>query len=256
MLEYTRRIEWLSQKLRRLLTLISETGLKVTIINTTESEAGVRNVLSNYRTPTGLVRTTSSGAVQFESSLEEDFAELLDFNRDVATITAQPLTIRFSVDSGEPTKYTPDFLCTFRPEEDYPVEPSTLYEVKYHGELKDRWAKLKPGFRAATRLCKERGWHFRLITEKQIRTPYLDNVKILRRFRNLEDSDEYGISLLTQLEKLGHSTPNQLLAITFASKTRRLYAMPLLWRLIAIGFVGCDLSSNLNMNSEIWDREL
>jgi hypothetical protein len=43
----------------------------------------------------------------------------------------------------------------------------------------------RPKFRAAQRYARQQGWRFRLVTERHMRTPYLENAKFLRPYRTL-----------------------------------------------------------------------
>jgi uncharacterized protein YchJ len=49
----------------------------------------------------------------------------------------------------------------------------------YVDDLRQHWTDYRPKFRAAGRYAQQRGWRFRLVTERHVRTPYLDNVKSL-----------------------------------------------------------------------------
>lgn len=227
-------------------------GLKNTIISTTESVNGVRNVISNRRVATGHVKTVRGESVPFEATLERDFLYLADFNSRVCKIVAQPLRIVYADETGVNTNYTPDFLVKFRPIGDEPAWSPILYEVKYREELVDRWQELRPKFRAATALCRERGWRFRIITDQFIRTPFLKNVIFLRNYLQWSDKDGLGIILMQTMHVLGQSTPAELLAASFWSKDRRMLAVGVMWNLIATRGIGADLTQPLTMESEIW----
>jgi hypothetical protein len=188
--------------------------------------------------------------------LERDFVELLDFNTAVSGIIAQPIRLRYSVDESEPTTYTPDYLVRFRPIGNRRAASPALCEVKYEEELQDRRDELAPKFAAARKLCRERNWRFRTITERYVRVAYLKNVKLLRSFRDEADPEALGHMLMLELERLKDSTPKELLAATFMGPDRRVMAMRSLWRLVANRVIGCDLSQPLTMDSEIWHREL
>lgn len=228
------------------------TEFKNTVISTTESKFGVRDVITNRRVSTGHVNTACRGYVPFEATLERDFLYLADFNSRISNITAQPLRISYNVDSETVSTYTPDFLVEFRPIGDEPAWSPILYEIKYREELHDRWQELRPRFRAATSLCRERGWRFRIVTEKFIRTPFLKNVMFLRNYLVWPDNDGLGMIMLQAIRELQQSTPAELLAASFWSKDRRMLAVGVLWNLIATRGIGADLTEPLTMESEIW----
>jgi hypothetical protein len=158
----------------------------------------VRKIPKNYRSLTGLVATMKragpgvrGGMAGFESSLERDLLILLDFDPAVLSYEEQPVRIDYRDAQGHARHYTPDVLVTWRCD----GVPSHLVEVKYRADLKTDRRALKPAFRAAHGHARERGWTFRLLTEVEIRTPYLRNVKrycqmlCMGRRRILEFSD-------------------------------------------------------------------
>ncbi len=229
--------------------------MKITIIDVTEAEEGVRAIPRNYRSVTGRVETLRGDSVGYESTLERDFVHLLDFNARVGKVIGQPLRIRFAVEGGPARSYTPDMLVRFLPIGDSKAWRPTVYEVKYREELEDRRQELTPGFMAARTVCRARGWNFRVVTERYIRNTYLQNVQFLRDYRAYPDDGAKSLMLLRSMEKLRVATPAQLLAATFMDKTNRMEAVGVLWRLITSRAIGANLMNSLNMASEIWHEE-
>lgn len=231
------------------------TDHEITIVDVTESEKGVRKIPMSYRSVTG--RAQASGeTVPYESTLERDFAYLADFDDEVDTIISQPLCIRYRVNNGRLRRYTVDFLLKFRPQDGLRRRRPGLYEIKYREELRDRWGELESGFRAARQLCRSRGWSFRVVTERQIRGPYLENVLFLRGFRTYDDNAGLGLRLLETLEELQVTTPAILLAAAFQDLENRAMAVGVMWRLLTMGYIGANLAFPLNMASEIWFEEV
>jgi hypothetical protein len=229
--------------------------MEITIIDVTESEKGVRSIPRNYRAVTGRVETLCGDSVGYESTLERDFAHLLDFNARVGKIISQPVRIRYQVDGEGAQSYTPDYLVRFVPIGNAKPWRPTLYEVKYREELFDRGSELAPGFAAARKVCRARGWNFRVVTERYIRNTYLDNVQFLRDYRVYPDDGAKSLMLLQTMEKLKVATPAQLLAATFMDLTNRMEAVGVMWRLITSRAIGANLMAKLNMASEIWHEE-
>jgi len=229
--------------------------MSFTIIDVTESDNGVREIPKNYRSVTGEVETLRCGPVGFESTIERDFVHLLDFNTRVGTILSQPLRIKYQEEGQRARTYTPDYLVRFLPEGNSPPWRTTVYEVKYREELSDRWGELAPGFAAARRFCRARGWNFRVVTERYIRNTYHDNVQFLRDYRMYPDDGVISQMLLSNMKKLRVATPGQLLAVTFADMTNRMEAVGVLWRLITCRAIGANLMVSLNMSSEIWHED-
>jgi len=159
----------------------------------------VRTVPKNYRSLTGLVpnpRTQSMTA--FESSLERDFLLLLDFDPDVEWFEEQPVKIIYHDAKGRRRTYTPDVLVRYRtdPPQARHTKP-LLCEVKYRDDLRQHWAEYRPKFRAAQCYARQQGWRFHVVTERHVRTPYLENVKFLRSYRILPVNDSYRTQLLS-----------------------------------------------------------
>jgi len=141
----------------------------------------VRKIAKSYRNVTGIVAAAkAAGPAQFESTLERDFLTQLEFSPYVRNFEAQPVTLRWH-DAERERRYTPDVLVYFKAQ--HGIEPTPLLrEVKYRSDLREQWLDLKPTFRAAVRFARAQGWRFKLVTEAEIRTPYLENARFVREF--------------------------------------------------------------------------
>jgi hypothetical protein len=193
----------------------------------------------------------------FESSLERDLFIILDFDQSVASFEEQPLHIPFTDDQGRPRIYTPDVLIYYHPNAvSAHQRPPLLAEVKYRHDLFKNWKELKPKFKAARSYTREQGWQrFRIFTEIEIRTPYLDNAKFLRGYTHTELVADEVHMLLDTLSTLRVATPQSLLFVCSEDMMRRAELMPVLWRLIAQNYIGCDLDEHLTMESAIWSLD-
>lgn len=229
--------------------------MKITIIDVTESDLGVRQVPMNYRSVTGRVQTLDGQTVSFESTLERDLVLLMDFDPRIARITHQPMKIRYRLESGEERAYTPDYLATSRGSPLRKPARPLLFEVKYLDELRDRWSDLEAGFRAARMVCAQRRWGFQVVDERCIRDDYLKNVTFLRDYRSYPSDGKSALMLLQTLQELQVSTPSELLAATFMDLTNRMQAVGAMWRMVANGSIGANLRQRLTMKSEIWYEE-
>jgi TnsA endonuclease N terminal/TnsA endonuclease C terminal len=214
----------------------------------------VRMVPKNYRSLTGLVpnpRTQSMTA--FESSLERDFLLLLDFDPDVEFFEEQPVKIIYHDVKGRRRTYTPDVLVRYRtdPPQARHTKP-LLCEVKYRDDLRQHWAEYRPKFRAAQRYARQQGWRFHVVTERYVRTPYLENVKFLRSYRTLPVNDSYRTQLLSTLATLEATNPASLLAAVFQDRWQQAQLLPILWQLVATRQIGTDLEQPLTMQSCLW----
>ncbi|OQR35671.1 hypothetical protein BWR59_06155 [Pseudomonas sp. Bc-h] len=189
----------------------------------------------------------------YESALERDMMELIRFDRRVGSFTAQPLTISYSSIDGKACSYTPDGLITF-------VDQSIggapiLYEIKYREDFRGNWRVLMPKFRAAKKYCAEVGWRFHVYTENEVRTPYLANTKFLWPFIGRSVDLAICSILLDSVLRLGMATPEILLREALALKYDTGRVIPVLWHLIAVGRIGCDLQEKLTLSSRVWSAE-
>lgn len=217
----------------------------------------VRIVPKNYRNLTGLVPNSRTQAMTaFESTLERDFLLLLDFDPDVEFYEEQPLKITYHDETGQRRTYTPDVLVRYRTEcVKVGRSKPHLCEVQYRDDLRQHWTEYHPKFRAAQRYARQQGWRFRLVTERHVRTPYLDNVKFLGSYRVMHVDDAHQAQLLRILSEVKETDPVSLLALISADRWRQAQLLPTLWQLIASRQVGADLAQPLTMRSRIWLKE-
>jgi hypothetical protein len=190
---------------------------------------------------------------RYESTLERDLMELIRFDPTVCSFVAQPLTIEYRTADGEKRKFTPDGLIHFK--EGGPQLASVLYEVKYRDDFRKQWKILMPKFRAAKAYCAERGWSFQVFTEREIRTPYLANIKFLWPFLDRIPCPRAADRMSSALVELREATPESVLIAISKSTMSRIELIPVLWHLIAVGEIGCDLEKSLSMASKIWALE-
>lgn len=74
----------------------------------------VRKIPPNYRSVTGSISFRSRKSVRFESTLERDFYEILDFDLNVDDIDGQPVLIEYEDETVRAKHYTPDVLVMYR----------------------------------------------------------------------------------------------------------------------------------------------
>jgi len=210
----------------------------------------VRKIGIGTRSITG--RVPSLG--KYESTLERDLMEILRFDPDIERFTPQPLTIEYYDQNGKLRSYTPDGLIHFKSTPSLYITP-VLYEVKYRADFRKDWKTLLPKFRAAKTYCLNHGWRFQVFTEREIRTPYLNNVKFLWPYLEQTPSSEKKIQMLQILSDLDEADPDLLLCALCNDPMNRARLIPALWHLIGIGAIGCDLNIPLTMRSRIWAKE-
>lgn len=210
----------------------------------------VRKIPKNYRNLTGIVASSKSvGAAQFESTLERDFLALLEFSPEVEQFEVQPVVIKWYDEQGTPRSYTPDVLVKFNADTN---RVPWLCEVKYRADIGKNWGDLHPKFRQGIRLAKQNGWRFRLITEVEVRTPYLENVRFLMPFRFRAVQEDDSEQLLDRLLVGGDMTPATVIESMSLDRQEQAEWLPLLWHLIADHRVGVDLDVALTKDSPLW----
>lgn len=215
----------------------------------------VRKILPSSRSIRGQLSSPKvERAPQYESALERDLLLLLDFDDRVEYFCEQPVTIEYTYE-GVVRHYTPDVLVYYRDdlEVSRPIRP-TLCEVKYRADLWQNWAELRPRFMAALRYADQRGWRFKLVTEREIRTDYLTNVRFLRQYlgphAQVTQTDQ-GL-LMSLLRDIRLTTGEELLLMATAERTKRAELLYTLWHLIAVGLITCDLTAELSLQTELW----
>ena len=205
-----------------------------------------RRIGIGRRSVTGHVNVKGR-AIPFESSLERDFLVLLDFDRTVWSVDAQPVRIPYRAPNGRRISYVPDFFVFYDA-----TNLRVLYEIKYREDLRNDWVNLRPRLRAGVGYARQNGMRFSIMTDYEIRGPYLENVQFLRRYRDRPREEGIEEQLVRTLAILGVSSPEALLIASFADDEWRLKAIGVLWRLIAIQRVVADLFDPLSMKTPIW----
>jgi len=205
----------------------------------------VRKIGITNRSVSGVVPKTG----QYESSLERDFMEICRFDDSIAQVVPQPVTIPYETEAGDIRSYTPDGIIYF--ESKLFLNP-ILYEIKYIDDFRKDWRTFLPKFRAGKYFAEQEGWEFRVFTEKNIRTIYLENVKFLWRFKNRKPPDSFMERVLSVLADLTKCDPDLLLHILCKDSENRARMIPVIWYLVANKRIGCDLDLPLTMHSKIW----
>jgi hypothetical protein len=212
----------------------------------------VRGINMSHRALTGALSSPKLvGSGSFESSLERDLLLLLIFDVRIQRLEVQPVKIKWKDSAGEHL-YTPDLLAHYSSfwYEIMRLSP-VLYEVKYQDELRQSWHALRPKFKAAYRFAKDNNWKFKIITEKEIRTPYLDNVKFLLPY-NTNDYDQRFSMVLDILARQGQMTVQELVALMASTMSERGKILTLIWTMVSNHYLQTDLSQRLNQNSVLW----
>jgi hypothetical protein len=124
-----------------------------------------------------------------------------------------------------------------------------LVEVKRQEWLAAQWNELRDRFRAAVAEASRRGWLFRILTDREIRTPYLRNVAFLQCARNI-DADETFRSRIVSLLRTEPSTLALILDDLATSDASRGIVLAQIWKMVLRTELATDLDIPLSMGSE------
>jgi hypothetical protein len=220
-------------------------------------ESPVRNIGMGYSSLRGkIVSKKTNRQHKFESSLERDFLEIIDFDNNVLNYCEQPVTIEYKL-SGVTHYYTPDFIVYCNSKNVKPL----LCEIKYRKDLKKNWQELKPKFKAAIEYASNKNWRFKIITEKEIHNQYLVNIKFLSNYKEekidklgfLTGIDENDFNLLRfHINEIKITTPEELMLMCSSNREKQAELLYTIWYLVTNNWVKCDLSKPLTIKSEIW----
>nr|WP_241001472.1 TnsA endonuclease N-terminal domain-containing protein [Pseudomonas viridiflava] len=214
----------------------------------------VRSIKPTRRSVSGCLPFRGAGGIPFESLLERDFLRRMRFSHRVESVIAQPVAVGFIDSRGCGQTYTPDFLVHYRQPlgidyQDY-IKPM-LVEVKPSFEWRKNWRAWFSKWKAARRYARQEGWTFSIYDESRIRGLPLDNIHFLERFERLIFDQEEVEMVLATLRGMDIAPAHYLLARHF----KGIYqdrGVALLWHLIAIGRVECDITEPLNQYLELW----
>lgn len=213
----------------------------------------VRQIPKNYCNLTGLGASSKANKPFFESTLERDCLTILNFDCNVLTYDVQPVSVPWVDSKGKSRTYTPDVLIQYHTGTcSYSSVDTVLCEVKYRSDIQKNWEEFKPKFKAAIGYANDRKWRFKLFTEKEIRTSYMENARFLLPYLNQDLDDAHVQMLLHNLTEMRECTAEALICTVFNDKWAKAELLPSLWYLIADRRIATDLTIPLTMSSSIW----
>lgn len=239
----------------------------------------VRKIKKSYRSVTGVMTSRKTGRmIASESTLERDLFILLEFDPAIEKFEEQPLRITYDGSDGKVHSYTPDAVCYLNTQPlDYVWQGSLfldcfeysegiekyrlkalspacfLSEVKYRHDFFDKWKELKPKLKAGRASSRKMNGRFKIFTEIELRTPVLENVKFLRRFRHRLPHPDDSLKMLRVMDELDQSSPDEILKHIAASDRSELARqIPVLWYLVANFRIQIDWFKPLNMRTKLF----
>jgi len=187
--------------------------------------------------------------VPFESALERDLATLLEFDDSVLTFETQPIELNYKRGNRD-CRGVPDFLVTYH---EHVGRRPLLCDVKYREELFNKWKDLKPRLVAAKRHAAANDWDYKLLTEVEIRTPFLRNARFLLPYQRCAPDPRHTEFLLRTLRAMETASARALLEACCEDTWNRAQLIPTLWCLIGRGNIGVDLDEPITMESVLWN---
>jgi hypothetical protein len=209
----------------------------------------VRDIPIGTRALTG--QHVGSGA-RYESGLERDFYELMSQDPLLDTVDWQPVTIEFTGGDGKRRTYTPDSLVTFKRDPDTGMHRRPLLvEVKYREEYRKKFSELKERFRAARHYARERGWKFKVVTERGIRTVAFSNRRFLGGYKYREPDQDCIAVIKSHLHPGVEKSVSALLASISGDTLRQAQVLPTLWWMVAHAQLHIDIFKPLSMEAKV-----
>lgn len=209
----------------------------------------VRKIKKNYRSVTGYFASVKNGRnIAYESLLERDFFLLLEFDRLVSSYEEQPLRLSYRYGNKD-LPYTPDALVQYKAE----TLPPCIFEIKYSDEIKEKKVFLREKFVQIEDYLRSNDMEFKLFTELDIRTQFLENAKMIYRFASINDMyyDER-INKISDILETGESmSVTECMNRLSQNRYDQAIHLPYLWHLIFTGKISIDMDSKITNNSLI-----
>lgn len=213
----------------------------------------IRKIKPTRRSVSGQYAFRGQTAIAFESTLERDFLMRCEFQSSVLDVIAQPIQVPFVTLDGRQFTYTPDFLVYYRlgsrSHIDYPKP--LLVEVKPETEWRKNWRKWFPKWKAARRYAASQGWRFRIFDEGRIRDETLVTIRFLERYARMHFDQADMDQTIECVASMGSCSVDYLLSRYFPGIYRK-NGLAIIWHLVAIRKLDCDVSGPLSDATELW----
>lgn len=211
----------------------------------------VRVIKKNYRSVTGHFASLKNGRnVGYESLLERDLFLLLEFDTSVVSYEEQPISLFYRY-SNRDIRYTPDVLLHYKDPNRLPC----IYEIKYSDEIKEKKVFLKQKFEQIEAYLAKNDMEFKLFTELDIRTQFLENAKMIYGAisQTVPALEEYRLEQMKKvLQNEGRISIDEYMLKMSTNRYERAIYMRYLWHLIFFGHVKIDMNSKITNSSLIW----
>jgi hypothetical protein len=203
----------------------------------------------------------------FDSPLARDYLITLDFNSSVYSFTPKPIKVTYMFE-GKAHICEPTVLVHFRRTAENTVPQPQLVDIRSQRELRLHTAENQERFAACAKECNSRGWQFTVLTEAEIRTPFLSNAKFFLPFRKYPAMEPEHSLLCDAIPILTKTTPAKLMERAFSrmqsevslrpswhpdESVRRGRMLAMVWKVVADGFLKADFQrQRIDENTEVW----
>lgn len=207
----------------------------------------VRKLKPTYRSVSGRFPYKDT-SIPYESTLERDFLIYQAFREDVIEIVAQPIQITFEK-NGRHYPYTPDFFVRFN---DASQLKPMIVEVKPYEQWQANWRDWLDKWKAMLRYCRENNYIFHIYDESRIRHQGLESINFFNRFKNLNCHEDELATIIKQVEMMGITTVDYLLARFYLGSLQRQQGLRVIYHLLATQKLRCNLFATFNEFTEVW----
>ncbi|MGE4499066.1 MAG: heteromeric transposase endonuclease subunit TnsA [Hydrogenovibrio sp.] len=215
-----------------------------------------RKIGYTYGSLSGIFSFRGDKSIAFESKLEKNLLQILEFNDSVIDVEEQPFTLEYRNQKGRMTTYTPDFLVRFKALPStishLPYPKPLIIEVKPRNKIQTEFQKLKPKFKTGLRFANENDMNFRIYDESRIYTQEFENIEFLSRYKKRDYDTENEMRILEHLNNIGHTTVDHLLCTLFVTKEEQGVALGQIWHMLVTKKISCDIGKKLSLCSVIW----
>lgn len=200
----------------------------------------IKATYGSFRSRTPL--RTPSGPQFTESALESELLDQLHFTPSVTDLVTQAI-IEYQ-HGAETRTYATDIVATLAPSLGH--HPTAyIIEVKRQGDIAANHLEYRRKFAAARSFAQQRGAAFRVLTEAEIRTPYLANARLLAPWIGV-DMDEEVLDQIRRPLLGGGTTVAALTQTMIASGHDAPSATTAVEQSIALRLVDVDLAAPLD----------
>ena len=186
----------------------------------------VRKIKKSYLSCTGYFASyKNNNQIAFESVMERDLFMILEFDDSVLKYEEQPMQVYYPYNDTT-RRYTPDVLITYKD------NSKKLIEVKYANELTKNKDLVEKIDILKNYFLNEHDLNFKLFTDEDIDTQYLDNLKFLYKFVFIPiDKNKSDLINEITLSNKEISIKNILNTIT-SNRQKQLEYIPYIWNYI------------------------